>query len=225
MQTLIAVLDDTILVFDFDGVIADSMPLQEKCWTLAVDEIVGDGKEKALGVIRTNLYAGMARERVFKNVNLPPDIRNRLRARKDELWQAIAAQTPLFNGAKELIRALSRRYAVSIATTAGRKYAESILAREAIIDVPKLIITDADVQNPKPAPDMLFEIARSLRSEPDKLCVIGDTLTDLEMANSAHASFIWFGSSPPKAGELSAQPLPSAASWPELYRMLIPNAA
>lgn len=183
-----------VLAFDFDGVISDSMPPQDECWQKAVEDVLGPGAEAERAQIRKNLFEGKAGEQMFANVAVSAEVSRRLRIAKDKLWDAIALQTPLMTGCVGSLTRLATRYNLAIATTAKRPYVEHLLDREKVQNLFKVVVTNADVKNPKPAPDMLLHIAAQLKSPISEICMTGDSASDFEMAKRAEVVFVWFKS-------------------------------
>jgi HAD superfamily hydrolase (TIGR01509 family) len=203
-----------LLVFDFDGVIADSMPGQERAWREAVRRVAGRSKVEA-DVVR-NLYAGQAGERMFEGLGLMPDQQRAIRSVKDELWNAERNATPLMPGAATALAQLAADWTIAIATTADREYVQSILDREQLLSVVGHIVTDNDVPHPKPSPDMLLELMKKFDLAPRELLLVGDSRTDYEMSQAAGVGFIRFASHAAAA----SVPAPAVSSWVELARLL-----
>ena len=55
---------------------------------------------------------------------------------------------------------------------------------------PAFILTPADVDHGKPAPDMLLRSAERLGMSPEDIIMVGDSYVDMEMAARAGSSFI-----------------------------------
>lgn len=181
------------IVFDFDGVIADSMPLQEACWRSAVRLIMkADGDEVESKIIR-NLYDGFAGTQMFLDVEVTDEQQGLLRRTKDEQWSKINAQTPLMADASMIIRELKNGFVLSIATTAERNYVEAVLNREDLMSSFRFIATNADVSRPKPASDLVDAIVEKGNFHKNEVCVIGDSENDRLMARNADVGFVLFG--------------------------------
>lgn len=178
------------LVFDFDGVIVDSMPLQESAWIQALDRVTPKVDETTMKQLRENIWAGHAGHRVFDLVALSSDQRRLARSEKDRIWEKHRSLVPIMEGALDAIRSLSEEMPLFIATTAPRPYVEEILKRESLAMAFRGIVTDSDVVCPKPAPDMLIKIAECISSRPSHLLFIGDSFTDCEMAKAAGSQFL-----------------------------------
>ena len=206
-----------IIALDFDGVVVDSMPRQERAWRAAVSSVYRQPRYEE-AVVR-NLYAGKAGERMFDGIRMAADKRRRLREAKDALWRRVRNRTPLKQGAKEVIPQLAARYDLAIATTADRPYVERILAREGLERYICRIVTDSEVVHPKPAPDLIVALARHFAVDAQQICVVGDTENDRKMSRAAGAHFIRFAGSG-GAGTGRARRGGLAISWHELGRLL-----
>lgn len=183
-----------VLAIDFDGTIANSMPPQEHTWRQAVRLVVGDPNLEK--IIIGNLYEGRSGEKMFKGTNLSGDIKSKLRMEKNKMWHASRNDTPLFDKANEVLRALSQRIPIWIATTADREYVEAVLKREALSDCFSGIVTDRDVMQPKPAKDMIVKIATASAAEIAAICLVGDSANDWEMSKNSGCKFALLKTTP-----------------------------
>lgn len=178
------------IVFDFDGVIANSMPMQERAWRQAIEHILGLNAGSILNQILYNLRSGRAGVKMFEGVAVSADKRTALRKEKDAIWDGIRYSVPLLADVNQFLPVFALRYLVAIATTAERGYVKCVLQRERLLEYFQHIITDRDVVTPKPAPDMLFELSKRLKLSINNMCMVGDTITDFEMCNAAGCEFI-----------------------------------
>jgi HAD superfamily hydrolase (TIGR01549 family) len=176
------------VALDFDGVIVDSMPIQEAVWRQVANGILNNRslEEKLI----SNLYEGKAHERMFENIDLTESQQQKFREQKNKKWFIYRATVPLMDNAARYIPLLKRRYLTAIVTTAELTYVQSVLQRENLSEYFDLILTDDHVRHGKPFPDMIFELAQRLQLSSPQICVVGDTISDLEMSTSAGAKFI-----------------------------------
>lgn len=187
-------ISDTIdsIIFDFDGVIADSLKDQEKAWKTAADEVgVNDNIKRTL---INNLYDGMSGTRMFIGLELNQAMKEKLRKKKDQYWGNIKKNTPLFENASKVLNELSKCFKLGIATSSSRNYVEMILSRESILNNFTAIITDDEVKRPKPNQEILIELlSNKLKSLPQRALYFGDSQTDYELGKNANIEFILFG--------------------------------
>lgn len=180
--------DPTTIALDFDGVVADSMPTQERLWREALQRVGAECGD--VSQLIRSLWRGRAGERIFAETRLSPEQRQEARAIKNELWHAVSPSIPLVPGAAAAIETLATRYLLSIATTATESYVRSVLSRDGLVEHFLCIVTDQHVAEPKPAPDMLRLISQRTGADPAHLLMIGDTAADYEMARSFGCRFL-----------------------------------
>lgn len=206
------------IAFDFDGVIADSMPVHWACWREALEIVLGPGAGGVGDRIQRNLFGGRAGPGMFEGIDISADTRRALRVHKDSLWNARAADVPLMPSGAEVLTWLSGRFPLAIATTARRDFVDSILSRETLSHVFSPVVTNADVNNPKPAPDLLAAISKALAIPAREIAMVGDTVFDRRMAEAAGAPFLWFG--PHDLARPADDGHPVVADWPALARIV-----
>jgi len=207
-----------VVAFDFDGVIADSLPPQEVAWREALSAISPAVDGEIVQHAVRNLWAGHAGERMFDGLDLTPEQRRQARRKKDRIWSATRDSVPLVEGAREALRSLPDAFELFVATTAARAYVLEVLEREGLDHLFTAIVTDDDLAHPKPHPEMLMKIAHEAGVEISDLLFVGDSETDLEMAEAAGCPFILLDvrarwSHVPPAARV-------ARSWQELRRIL-----
>ncbi len=208
------------VALDYDGVIVDSMALQEKAWRGAARDVaVPHAVEEAL--VR-NLYRGYSGNRMFEGLGLLPEVKRKLRAAKDTRWESELAKVPLFSGAAEGIRRLAGLCHIGIATTAQRQHVDRVLTREGLQDCIVAIVTDRDAPRPKPYPDMLVNlICGPLQADADSSLMVGDTDTDRQMAMAAGVEFLRFDAG---KKETTAHQM-TVTSWRDLVGLVIGRVA
>jgi beta-phosphoglucomutase-like phosphatase (HAD superfamily) len=209
----------SVLAFDFDGVIVDSMAVHERCWSEAAVTVMGARAGNTAAQLVANLYAGNAGDAMFANTTLSDADRRALRATKDALWARRKADVPIFPRAIEVCRRLSATRFLGIATTANRAFVVSVLQRAGLLGCFGAIVTDEDVAHRKPAPDMLVSIARLAGVRASELCMTGDSPSDQLMAAAAGCRFILF-SPPDRHVAAGVQADAVVADWQELGRLL-----
>lgn len=208
------------LILDYDGVVVESMGLQEEAWRYAARE-VGMPRAVEEGLVR-NLYSGRASDRMFEGLHLSHDARRNLRAVKDRRWELECARVPVSSGAANTIRGLARLCRIGIATTAQRRHVDKVLLREGIQDCIVAIRTDRDAPRPKPYPDMLLDLIHGpLRADVDSSLMVGDTDTDRQMARAAGVAFLLFDArgKAPTAGGMAVM------NWGDLERFVLGRVA
>ena len=171
-----------LLVFDGDGTIIDSAATIVECIREASRELGLDVPERsrASHVIGLGLHDAMRIAVPALPAQRYPDFvaayRRHFLAREDSMQ--------LFDGMRELLNGLSKKYLLAIATGKSRQGLDRDLEFH---NLKPLFAASrcADETNPKPHPAMLLEIMEELQTDSKSALMIGDTSHDLEMARAA----------------------------------------
>ena len=212
-----------LIVFDWDGTLADSTQLIADCIQRACRDIgrpvpddstaryvIGLGLADMLRHIAPGLSA-------TGQVELTDRYRHHFLARD--------AEVPLFDGIRELLADLDDvGFLLGVATGKSRAGLNRALLQHGIGH--RFVVTRcADEGFPKPHPDMLLNVMEQAGFDPDDTLMIGDTTHDLQLARNAGtaAVAVAYGAHPP-AGLTELDPLATVHSVAELHRWLRTNA-
>ncbi len=141
------------VLFDFDGVLADTENVHVAAWqrTFAVmgwdapDETCAEAAEVDDRAFAARVFAG----RKVEGADLDGWVR-----RKHELTQAMLGDAPrLYPGALDLVRHLRGRARLAIVSTTWRSHIEVVLKASGLLEAFELIIAKEDVAAPKPDPE------------------------------------------------------------------------
>src|SRR5687767_5213083 len=211
-----------LLVFDWDGTLADSTAIiagaiQSACRDvgepvpddIAARFVIGLGLADAL----SHVAPGLARER-----------HTELSTRYRHHYLARDAEIPLFEGVTALLADLREAgYKLAVATGKSRVGLDRALAACAVAGHFNATRC-ADEGRPKPHPDMLLHLMESIGVSRLETLMIGDTTHDLELARAAgvDAVAVAYGAHEP-AGLAAAAPLATVHSIDELRAWLERN--
>jgi beta-phosphoglucomutase len=182
------------IIFDFDGVIANSEPLHLKAFqqALADEGIELTGREyysRYLGFDDVGMFEALARDR---GIAISDRHVTALVARKGEKLQAMLhAGSVLFPGAADFIRAAAAAVPIAIASGALRHEIDEITEAADLAKFFTVVVASGDTpaSKPSPAPYLLaFEKLRQLAGHPidSRRCVaIEDSHWGLESARGA----------------------------------------
>lgn len=175
---------DTV-VFDFDGVVADTAPdiIQS---ARAIIEQVGSSPRSDDFIAKS--IGGGARKLLIRV--LDPEFHDRV----DELLPLYAKHydencdvlTRLYPGVPETLRAIKEKgLKTGLATMKVRKATLKICDTLGITQYFDTVVTPEDVAKPKPDPESIIKILDIVGSTPDKAILIGDTKTDILTAQNS----------------------------------------
>lgn len=212
-----------LVVFDWDGTLMDSTAvivasLQAAC---ADTGLPVPSDESAQHIIGLGLYDAMAYVLPGVDTAVYPQVVDRY----GHHFRAREPQTPLFDGAEKMLRALNvAGHSLAIATGKSRRGLDRALEKTGL--APLFHATRCGEESAtKPQPGMLFDLMQMLGAEPAKTLMVGDTTHDLQMAINAGAGgvAVQYGAHP--VSELSAlNPLYSAGSVEALHAWLQEHA-
>jgi len=176
------------IVFDFDGVLADSEPLHLRAYQKVLSQF---------GITLTKedyytQYLGYDDEGVFTRVAaanaLPLDERQlqALIAEKARVFDAvIGSEEILYQGAAACVTRMAARYPLGIASGAMRHEIEAILRFAGLLEYFRFIVGSGDTPQSKPAPDPYLRAAELHGLAPLDCAAIEDSHWGIVSAKSA----------------------------------------
>ncbi len=186
------------IIFDFNGVIIDDEPLHLELFRRVINEQGlslndQDYHDKYLGFDDRRCFIAVLNDAGMKQEADDVVVIDRLVARKAKLYEhEIRQRYLLFPGVVDLMRQLSRRYPLAIASGALRNEIELVLGRAEIRECFKVIIAAEDVSACKPDPEGYLKALASLNSfesddeiEPSQCLVIEDSIAGVQSARRA----------------------------------------
>jgi HAD superfamily hydrolase (TIGR01509 family) len=170
------------VLFDVDGTLVDSNPTHVEAWRRAFTSF-----GYAIASDRIATQVGQGGDRVVPAILGPsatPDHCTALRASATEEFLALSRtrRFSLFPGVLELFAALrARGVRTALATSSSRAQLAGVIPS----DLADAIVTGDEVENTKPAPDIVLAAAKMLRLAPARCAYVGDTPYDARAATAA----------------------------------------
>ena len=163
------------VIFDMDGVIVNSEPVHEAVFYEVV-EAIGHGETHGIDFSE---YVGRSEQDLWKDFiakNKPRESMEQLLAMKRErAIHSLLTHKPIFPGLLELLEGLAGRYKLAVASGSERAVVEAVLTLENMNRYFPVVVTAAEVERGKPAPDIFLRVARLLEVEPKDCWVIEDS--------------------------------------------------
>jgi phosphoglycolate phosphatase len=178
-----------LLVFDWDGTVADSEQRIVAAAQSAIDSLSLPARsdEQVRGMI------GLAMSEACRSLypNLPVSLEDRFIAcYRENYLRNTRIPVPLFPGAKTTLRGLAgQRYQLAVATGKGRRGLDRDIGNHDLDDVFSTTRCADDAPS-KPHPQMLLDIMDELQVGSSETLMIGDTTYDMEMARNASVDCI-----------------------------------
>ena len=115
------------------------------------------------------------------------DLAGKLLAAADKRMPKSTYTNPLPGVPNTLIELAKCGLPLCVLTSDIRKRADDMIRELGFGDAIKCIITPEDVENGKPAPDMIIHAAKKLNVTVSKIAMVGDSVLDIKMARAAGA--------------------------------------
>jgi len=192
------------MIFDVDGVIADTEPYNARASIAMFEELFG-----VKGVKRADFDAGLGRGaeayvRAAATVHgfaMTEEQVAQAVLRRQENFLKILAREPLaaFPGVLELMKAgLARKdFRLAIATSSTREISEPTLKSAGVPYEKMAYVPGSEIKNRKPAPDLFLTAARRLDLEPTRCVVFEDAPDGVQAAKAAGCKCIAVTNSAP----------------------------
>lgn len=184
----------TLLIFDVDGTIANTSPIHARAfnevlvpWGLSVDyeTVAGMTTDSAFRLILTKAAVS------FSSTDIADLVEKKRNAARRLLPDAIS----FIPGAGEFLRFAHKRYALAVFSLGSRKTVEMTLQFLGIDRIFELIVTSEDVSRPKPHPNGILLILKTLGTPARQALMFEDTAIGAEAGINGGVDVIQISSS------------------------------
>ena len=171
-----------VVIFDLDGLLVDSEPLQFRAYREAFSRN-GVVLELSDWPEWHRLEASAARWIAAHNLALNAES---IRVEKKNLYEAlIESELTLKPGARELVEALAKRCRLCIASGSRTESIEACLNRFSLTSHFEQLFSATQLPRKKPYPDVYIEALSKMQILPQRALAIEDSVTGLQAATSA----------------------------------------
>jgi len=173
------------IVFDLDGVLVDSEPLQLAAWQRYVARFGLELPATILPRLFGRRLLDAARI-IVEELALPVRPEEAARERDALFLATVPGNVRPMPGARELVGALqSRRLPLGLATSGHRLYVETVLTELGLSRAFTVVVTGDDVTRGKPAPDCYRRAVECLGLPPQRCVAIEDAPLGVAAARAA----------------------------------------
>ena len=193
------------VVFDMDGVIADSEPVYYDAINVVLAPI---GKRMTPELQRAVMGHGVAEtwDVLQRELGLGGPLDALVQAYDRELCRQLALVDETLPGVRELIAALrERRLPVALASSSWPGWIDALLAGTRLAGAFDALVSAKEVAHGKPAPDIYLLAAERLGVAPERCVAIEDTPTGIAAAKAAGMLAVQV-----RAASTAFPPLPAA---------------
>lgn len=167
------------IIFDFDGVVIDSCPVQKLAFYESFALSGGQGEPDFATFLQ---HGGDSLENIIRKMTLPTEMISHYRRLSREKLQMI----DLMPGMHQLLSELQQRNVpMALCTGKDRLRTLEILDHLEIRHFFSAIVCSDDVAKPKPDPESVVRVLNLLEFEPADALMVGDSLNDLLAASAA----------------------------------------
>jgi HAD superfamily hydrolase (TIGR01509 family) len=178
------------VIFDLDGVIVDSEPLQHRAYNTVLERF--GVRVDAAEYGREWIAAGRGPEYAVRTYQLPLSA-EALRRQKDPVYHALLREAAaLVPGAASALARLSAAFPLALATNSSQADTGFILDRFDLRRFFTALVTREQYRDPKPAPDAFRAAAAALGLAPARCAVIEDAHKGIVAAADAGCACIAF---------------------------------
>jgi HAD superfamily hydrolase (TIGR01509 family) len=173
------------VVFDMDGVIADSEPTYREAINLVLAPTGHHMSDQQYQeVIGTSVH--FTWRTILETFGIAGDVEQYIRRYGRVLLELLRRPLPPLPGVRELLSELRRRrLPVALATSSSRSWAEALLQATGLDGAFDAVVWREMAERPKPAPDLFLRAAELVGIEPARCIVLEDTAPGLEAAKNA----------------------------------------
>lgn len=176
----------TAVVFDFDGLLADSEPLQIQAWQEFLARY-GHRLEQSLLDDMFGLRVRDSSRLVQDRLGLPLSPGEVMAGRDAIFLDLVATKLPLMPGARELVDYLRAETSLrlALATSGHDRYINAALPVTGLEEAFEVIVTGDDVERGKPDPEIYLAAARKLDVSPGQCLALEDAPHGVRSAKAA----------------------------------------
>ncbi len=173
------------VIFDLDGVMVDTAPYHFQAWQKALAEF---GLEMSYEQFRSTF--GMRNQEIIRAIfgsRFTSEQVEEIGRRKDLIYRELVYKhlTPM-PGLLRLIQDLkAKRFRIAVATSTSKANASLILKTLKLEHEIVALVTEEDVENGKPDPEIFLKAAEKCLAEPENCIVIEDSPAGIQAAKAA----------------------------------------
>ena len=188
-----------LIIFDLDGVLVEAKQIHFDTLNKALWEIGKSDKYVISEAEHLSIYDGLKTsqklELLTKNKGLHPDTYETIWNRKQQLTIDAISELQPDNRLIEVFKELNKNgYKLACASNSIRRSVLVMLAKIGIIEYMDLIISNEDVKNSKPHPEMYWKAMSMMGCLPEETLIVEDSPHGLLAASRSKANIMRVGS-------------------------------
>lgn len=181
------------LIFDMDGTLVDSEKVHKKAFLKGLDELGisydFDDVQKFL-LDNEGIPDYIFSEEFVKKYKLDIKAEELVRLKRDFYKDLIGSDVEAFPGVVDFVKSLDSSYKLALATSSSVEDMERVLKKIGLFDVIEIKVSGANLENPKPAPDIFLMTADKLGFDIKDCLIFEDSQNGLLAAERSGAKVI-----------------------------------
>lgn len=178
--------DYKLIISDFDGTLVDTFNANYKAYLLAFNDF-----NLSLSANEYAYIYGHRWDKMCELLNVPLEYRKEIHKRKGEYYKNLYNLLKLNNELLEILKKFQTQGGlVAIASTATKETLLGILDHFNIKDMFDYIVSGKDIINPKPNPEIHYNIIEHFSVDKNDVLVIEDSKIGFECAINANIDYI-----------------------------------
>jgi HAD superfamily hydrolase (TIGR01509 family) len=173
------------VVFDLDGLLVDSEPVQMAAW----ERFLGSYRHQLTEPLLARMFGLRiwdSAQIVIDAYELPLTVNQVVVERDAVFFEALRDGVSPMPGAIDLVQNLNaRQIPLGLATSGHRRYVDLVLDQLRLTGSFQVEVTGEQVDRGKPAPDIYLEAARLLGADPDRCIALEDAPLGIASAKAA----------------------------------------
>ncbi|QSO47332.1 HAD family hydrolase [Alicyclobacillus mengziensis] len=190
------------IIFDMDGVLVDSEPLDRRAWVQVLGQYGVQVSEDDILSFTGRPTAAVLEH--YRRTN--PALNENILIEKHEVFYELAkVQLQPMPGVEKFLQALQNDgLPLAVASSSSHERIHFSLSRTGLLRYFQVVCSGEEVTNPKPAPDVFLHTASKLQVHPASCAVIEDSIHGITAARKAGMNAYGYTSSFPAAKLLEA---------------------
>lgn len=204
-----------MVLFDLDGTLVDTVATRLEAWLAAFGEFqIQARRDDVAGLIGSD---GKRLARIVAESAGTPVTRERadeIDRRAGEIYNRLNTNPRPLPGVRDSLAGLDARGITWAIATSSLE--AQVRASVEALQLPRrpMIVDGSHVEHAKPAPDLLVEASKRLRTAPERTWYAGDSVWDVQAASAAGMPSVGVTTGFARAGDLEA-----AGAWAVLERL------
>jgi HAD superfamily hydrolase (TIGR01509 family) len=226
-----------LIIFDLDGVLVEAKQIHYDTLNQAIRDVSGEDFVISMNE-HLSIYDGLKTNQklimLSENKGLPIDSHSEIWKRKQEYTlQSLRSLQEDFELIDTMKRLSHEGYSLAVCSNSIRKTVLTVLSRLGIIEFFDLIISNEDVKNSKPHPEMYWKVISSMSCLPEETLIVEDSPYGLLAASRSKSHIlrvnnpdeVTYSNIKDKINQIKNQPTTKSPKWKDSkLNILIPMA-